>query len=166
MNDTSLSWTKVFESLVEEKAQFDKGKLSSHQLTKAAEIISANIVTTLSELDLPKSVNAVEELIKLFPVIFARNKNGSFFIHLHEFVYAQRALELLLFEKPTDNETPLNNTPDIQETVTVESQSKKNTRPSIVNIFPTIIENTTTFLKQQGYAAQCRRRTEKAIHQV
>ena len=80
--------------------------------------------------------------------------------------YALGALELLLSDEEQDykirKKAPLQENPNLQETITlsVDNDRQKVIQPSIVKMLPTIPENTTTFLKQQGYAAQCSRRTE------
>ena len=89
LNDTSLSWTKVSETLIEEELLGNTGDLSSAQLQKAVEIISSNIVTTVCELNFPCSQTSIDQL-------FVTSNQGSFFINLHEFVYSPGSLELLL----------------------------------------------------------------------
>lgn len=50
---------------------------------------------------------------------------------------------------------------NVEENITSLSNKKQNTScPSFLKTFPNILDNITAFLKQQGYAAWCRRRTE------
>ena len=99
LNDTSLSWTKVSEILIEEELLCNKGELTSAQLQEAVEIISSNIVTTVCDLNFPCSQTSIDQLIKLLPVMLITNNQGSFFINLHEFVYSPGSLELLLSDE-------------------------------------------------------------------
>ena len=139
--------------MTEEQLLRNKGELSSAQLQEAVEIISSNIVTKVCELNFPCSQTSIDQLIKLLPVMFVNNNQGSFFINLHEFVYSPGSLELLLSDEG-NCEMQENVVSDANENnsndVTGESASlkKQNSKPSIVSLFPTFIDENTSFLKQ------------------
>ena len=86
-------------------------------------------------------------------------KNQSAFINMAEFVYTPFTFDLFLHsgskfemtEVHEKDQVTLNNT---------TTNLRPGGQPSIIKKFPSIIDATTEFAKQNGYAAQHQRRTE------
>ena len=82
--------------------------------------------------------------------------DDGYFINLYEFVFTLGALEIFLSEKseePEETETAAN-----VDIVTVNQ--RKCDQPSIVEKFPEIVDIVSDFVKQSGFSAHYRRRTE------
>ena len=95
-------------------------------------------------------------------MIFVKAELGQFFINLKEFIYTPGALEILLNEQTDKSEEDDVEMIDSGSQDNVPSKKRVNKRgpKSIVQLFPSIIDITSEFLKQQGLAAQCRRRND------
>ena len=106
----------------------------------------------------------INTLIKLFPVIYFVAKDINCFFNLHEFVYTPGALECLLLDpKVTDIEGE--NDKDDQTQDKPDDEKKVNRKgiggqPSLVSKFRGIIDEAAEFIKQHGFSAHSRRRTE------
>ena len=120
-----------------------------------------NIVTSGSALhDLDSA--GIDQILKFLHVIFVKTDLSQFFINLKEFIYTPGALEILLNEQTDKSEQD-----DVemiesssQDRVPSEKRVNKGGQKSIVQLFPSIIDIASEFLKQHGLAAQCRRRND------
>ena len=135
--------------------------MGPNMLLQNAEIISTNIVasgSTLHDLDFA----GIDQILKFFLVIFVKTEIGQFFINLKEFLYTPGALEILLNEQTDKSEED-----DVemiesssQDSVPSKKRVNKGGQKSIAQLFPSIIDITSEFLKQHGLAAQCGRRND------
>ena len=93
-----------------------------------------------------------------------KTKKGSYFLNLHEFVYTPVALEIFLNseeDKLIEDTEPTIMQPEEKSKInSTSSENSKRGQPSLVKLFPTIVDVSSEFLKQHGFAAQCRRRNE------
>lgn len=127
--------------------------------------ISENIATSITELEVQLSNEQIQFLIRFLPVI---HSSGSF-INLHEFVYMPGMLDILLFPESTfdviteNNATTENDAPDNNAQNSSQPRvSRKGIggQPSLLSKFPEIVDEVADFIKQHGFTAQARRRTE------
>ena len=80
-------------------------------LMNIARIISANIATH----ELQLVTDCVDDIIKLFPVLYICNNRVNCFINLHEFLFSPGVFEVLLFlpkEQQKQLETLLEQNPE------------------------------------------------------
>jgi hypothetical protein len=83
----------VFETLIDlQNSNTNKFPIETSELIRVAQIISRNIVSHRTELQI--NSEAIEALVKLFPVMYVCNKDTECFINIHKFTYS---LETLLF---------------------------------------------------------------------
>lgn len=164
-NNSKLTWNEVFETLIDmQNSNTNKFPIETSELIRVAQIISTNIVSHRTELQI--NSEAIEALVKLFPVLYVCNKDTECFINIHEFIYSPGILETLLFLPKEELRSPeaaeIFN--DIHDTIDPENESVNNKghlgQPSLVSKFPEIVDITTEFIKQHGFAAQCRRRSD------
>ena len=129
-------------------------------LLQNAEII-LTIVTSGSPLhDLDSA--GIDQILKFFSVIFVKTELGQFFINLNEFIYTPGTLEILLNEqtgKPEEDDVEMIESSS-QDSVPSKKKVNKGGQKSIVQLFPSIIDIASEFLKQHGLAAQCKRRND------
>ena len=117
----------------------------------------------MSELPFNVTPEKVRKIVKLMPVIYLKNNQNSAFVNLHEFVFTPGIFESIF----------LINDDDGDETAVEEEQNEGSEaneaisgrlgigwRPSIVSKFPKIVDEVVEFIKQNGFAAQSRRRIE------
>ena len=134
--------------------------MSPEMLLQNAEIIST-IVTSGSPLhDLDSA--GIDQILKFFSVIFVKTELGQFFINLNEFIYTPGTLEILLNEqtgKPEEDDVEMIESSS-QDSVPSKKTVNKGGQKSIAQLFLSIIDITSEFLKQHGLAAQCRRRND------
>ena len=135
--------------------------IETSELIRVANIISTNIVSHRMELQI--NSEAIESLVKLFPVMYVCNKDTEFFINIHEFNYSPGIFETLLFLPQEELGSPeaaeiFNDTHDVVDKK--NENTNKIGQPSLVSKFPKIVDITTEFIKQHGFAAQCRRRSD------
>ena len=127
--------------------------MTHEKLLEISNIISSNIVTTLSVLEVPNDDSVVQQIIKLFPVIYILKGKHGVFINLHEFVYIPGALEILL------NDTPPRSDERVEEIVE-ETHIEKSIvgapggQAALIDIFPEIVNTTSNFIKQHSFSAQ------------
>ena len=138
--------------------------MTAWQLAKIAKQISGKIVTHCS--DIPNVLltqNNINILIKLFPVIYFVSKDTNCFLNLHELVYTPGALEYLLLNPASMDDAKDHlekERPDQQNDQGKVDRKGIGGQPSIVSKFPGIIDEVAEFIKQHGFSAQSRRRTE------
>ena len=158
-NSVNLKWNDAFELLTD---YLNEGiRMGPNMLLQNAEIISTNIVasgSTLHDLDFA----GIDQILKFFLVIYVKTEIGQFFINLKEFLYTPGALEILLNEQTDKSEED-----DVemiesssQDSVPSKKRVNKGGQKSIAQLFPSIIDITSEFLKQHGLAAQCGRRND------
>ena len=83
-NDSKLTWTEVFETLIGmENSSTNTFSIPTAELMSIADTISKNIVTHRKEL-LLKS-RSIDVVTKLFPVMYICNKEVDCFVNMHEF---------------------------------------------------------------------------------
>ena len=171
-NNAHLTLEETFDKIVDvENSRICQKPLSTGQIKAIASIVCENIVTMPAALDCDMTNNAVLQILKLMPVMLLKRQNNEMIIlNLHEFVYTPGAIEALLL---CSEEGPKDNADDQQNTESLESAEDGNTddkpppiseashgQPPIAKKFPEIINVTADFVKQHGFAAQSRRRTE------
>ena len=130
-------------------------------LLQNADIVLTNTVTSGSALhDLDSA--GIDQSLKFFLVTFAKTELGQFFINLKEFIYTPGALEILLNEQTDKSEED-----DVeviesssQDSIPSKKTVNKGGQKSIAQLFPSIIDITSEFLKQHGLAVQYRRRND------
>ena len=160
-NNSQLTWAEAFDTLTDmQNSNTNKFPIDIPELIRVAKILSNNIVSHRVELEI--STEAMEAIIMLFPVIYIFNSDIQCFINIHEFVYSPVLfLELFLPQEEANTPDPDNVCPDNSDSTDSENKSKgKGGQPSLVSKFPEIVDITTEFIKQHGFAAQCRRRSE------
>ena len=161
-NDCKLTWNQVFEALIDmQNSNTTKFPIETSELIRVAQIISTNIVSHRMELQI--NSEAIESLVKLFPVTYVCNKDTECFINIHEFNYSPGIFETLLFLPQEELGSPeaaeiFNDTHDVVDKK--NENTNKIGQPSLVSKFPEIVDITTEFIKQHGFAAQCRRRSD------
>ena len=101
------------------------------------------------------------QLLMLFPVMIVSRGDTSIVVNLHQVVVSPGIFEALL---NFDTEEAEQGTSHIHAPATeakaVSVPSGKRGRPSIIDKFPQVIECATSFMKQHGYSAHVRRRTD------
>ena len=113
-----------------------------------AQIISRNIVSHRTELQI--NSEAIEALVKLFPVMYVCNKDTECFINIHKFTYSPGILETLLFlpQEELQNPEAAEIFKDTHDTVDPENENiNKTGQPSLVSKFPEIVDITSEFIK-------------------
>ena len=133
-----------------------------NHLIQAATKLQENIVTNENELQVPVTPNLVRKTVKIMPAMYLKNIDKSLFINLHEFVLTPGAFELILLQdedESDEEETEIDI--EINESNLENSRQKgKGDQPSIVSKFLQIVNEVAEFIKQHGFSAQNRRRTE------
>ena len=158
LNDAKVTWDFVNEFLLDcRDSNTNLVPLSSEPLMHAADYISSNIVVSIDDLNIPQNNETVEQITKLFPVLYIKDNCSSFFVNIHEFTYTPGSLDAHndnlyddVIEQGNDNEGKLKE----KETLSKIGQ------PSLVDKFPSIIGIATDFIKSNGFSAQNRRRTD------
>ena len=174
-NNAKLTWDEVFDELVNiENSNISLKPLPVNVIVQVAKIMSENLV--IYESDLPLPLNTVERLqiLKLMPLMYL---STGVYLNLCEFIYTPGAFEIIL---NMDNDPGLEticedaeleiseqSANDFQfrdELNANENQEGKSRRgrPCIVSVFPDIVNMAAEFVKQHGFSAQFRRRTETA----
>ncbi|CAB3981040.1 Hypothetical predicted protein [Paramuricea clavata] len=98
-------------------------------------------------------LEAIEALVKLFPVMYVCSKDTECFINVHKFIY--------LPQEELQNPEAAEIFNDTDDAVDPENENfNKTGQPSFVSKFPEIVDITTEFIKQHGFAAQCCRRSD------
>ena len=103
------------------------------------------------------------KFVKKMPVMYLKSQRKSLFINLHEFLLTPGAFKsVLLLGKPADSEDEGAETVvDIDSGIDNDCRKGIGGQPSITSKFPQIIDVVTEFIKQHGFSAQNRCRTEK-----
>ena len=97
------------------------------------------------------------------PVIYMKSSGTSSFVNIHEFIFTPGAIELIfLKDKNVVNSEELEPNLSDLEQQTERSRKGIGGQPSIVSKFPEIADTVAEFIKQNGFSAQNRRRTETA----
>ncbi len=166
-NNTSLEWSDVDDNLIDFFNSRTKipGGIELDDLIEASKILRQNILTEESELNISTSPDLVRKIVKLMPVMYIKSNGKSLFFNLHEFVLTPGAIELVFLDDSITDDTDNIIEPDNDSTLSEQNQSRtgKGGQPSIVSKFPQIIDEITEFIKQNGFSAQNRRRTETAF---
>ena len=164
LNNTKLTWDRVFNEIIDMKNSNAGGKLlSPDDLEKVAIICSSNLITSLKEIDVPYERPQIEEIIAFMPILYFANKNNGVFINLHEFIYMHGSLEYLLSPDTNANNNNLSDTNSKTfETLTDNNEGAKlaGGQTSLVPKFPELLDVTANFIKQHGFSANYRRRSE------
>ena len=133
-----------------------------NHLIQVATKLQENIVTNENELQVPVTPDLVRKTVKIMPAMYLKNIDKSLFINLHEFVLTSGAFELILLQdedESDEEETEIDI--EINESNLENSRQKgKGDQPSIVSKFLQIVNEVAEFIKQHGFSAQNRRRTE------
>ena len=127
--------------------------VDSADLIHVALLISSNIVTHLAELNLTNE--AIDVVVKLFPVLYVCNKDVHCFINIHEFVYTPGVFETLLFVPDSVQMEEVATLLDENVTQPAEPVKRKGGQRSLVEKSPEIVDVTSEFIKQHGFSAQC-----------
>ena len=156
-NDTKLTWDAVTEELVNFlNSRTEFRAIDIDELFKAAMMISENVVTDERDLNFNLTPEKTRKIVQLMPVLLVKKKSCSYFINLHEFVYIPGVFETIFLNEENETENP-------PEEVIVAGTTDRGGiggRKSIVSKFPQIIDEVAEFIKQHGFAAQNRRRTD------
>jgi hypothetical protein len=101
------------------------------------------------------------------PVMYLNAESKSLFVNLHEFVLTPGVFERILLVDEADVEEDVSvldaNSADVNEDVSTNNDNCRTGvggQPSIVSKFPEIVNEVAEFIKQHGFSAQSRRRTE------
>ena len=117
-------------------------------------------IVCLFDLNSSDSSNAVDQLLKAYPVMNVSLCENSVLINCHNLVMSSGCFECL-FRLGEQKEMPKQRFRS--PSVSVPSSSSEVTmpgRPSLVSKFPEIVPNAMAFIKQHGYRAHERRRQE------
>ena len=118
--------------------------------------------------------DAMHQILRLMPVMHLRTKKAWIILNLHEFVYTPGAIEALLLcaderrnqvNNFSNSELVIGddaNLDEISNSVALinEKSTATSGQPSIAAKFPEVVNTAADFVKQQGFAAQSRRRSE------
>lgn len=173
-NNSKLSWEDTFDVFLDhENSNLAlHGPLTTTQLTEIGQIISENIVTTVSEIEIVMNDDCLHQILRHMPVMFLKTEKSGVFLNLQEFVYTPGAIEALLecsspasgdddLDKMPPKESDIAPTENPNEDKLVQNPSSKSCgQPSLVSRFPDLVDAASEFVKQHGFSAQCRRRTE------
>lgn len=170
-NNSKLSWEEVFDVFLDyENSNITQKPLNVKELFDVGQIISENIVTAVSEISVVLNENCIHQILKSMPVMYLVNESGGVFLNLQEFVYTPGAMEALLQfsaegEDSGVTESLVVDGGSVQTEVNHETQKETRSfkihgQPTIVSKFPDIVDRVAEFVKQHGFSAQCRRRTE------
>ena len=163
-NDTKLKWGVVQDNLIDfENSRFNLGTIEIDALLTTAGILSENVVTLMSKLPFNVTPEKVKKIVKLMPVIYLKNNQNSAFVNLHEFVFTPGIFEsIFLINDDDGDETVLEEEQNegSEPNEATSGRSRIGGRPSIVSKFTEIVDEVAEFIKQNGFAAQSRRRTE------
>ena len=166
LNSTQRLWEDVTDEIILCHNSTEKpSPIAWDQLLEISDTILSKVVTKVSELDIKSDTDAcIHQITRLMPTMYVSNSFGGVFINLHEFVYVPGALEYLL--SPDDDENKLGEETEDPEDVEVtetnlqSGNKEKGGQPPLIKQFPDIVNIVVEFVKQQGYAAQHRRRDE------
>ena len=117
-------------------------------------------IVRLFDLNSSDSSNAVDQLLKAYPVMNVSSCENSVLINCHDLVMSSDCFECL-FQLGQQKEMPKQRFRS--PSVSVPSSSSEVTmpgRPLLVSKFPEIVPNAMAFIKQHGYRAHERRRQE------
>ena len=137
-------------------------KIEINHLIQVIKKLQQNIVTNENELEVPVTPDLVRKVVKIMPVMYLKHIDELLFVTLHEFVLTPGTFKSILFQdedKSNEEETDINI--ELNESNLENSRQKgKGGQPSIVSRFSQIVEEVAEFIKQHGFSAQNRRRTE------
>ena len=168
-NNSDFKWDNTFNILLEyENSGIKLNNFSTHELTKVACTLSENIVTNIKELELTKLDKAtIAAILQIMPVMFLNLGQTSVFINMQEFTHVLNSIEALLscdLINHNERSTNVANTNEAQTapltTLSSQESVKQKGQPFLVKKFLEIIKMARIFIKQHGFSAQCRRRTE------
>lgn len=176
-NNSKLSWEETFDVFLDnENSNTPRKPLTTTQLIKIGQIISENIVTTVSEIGIIMNDDCLHQILKHMPVMYLKHcdlktNQPGVFLNLYEFVYTPGAIEALLncCSLASDEDSPMTFNPaesssEGTEKIPTRVESVHDTtkscgQPSIVSKFPNIVDVAAEFVKHSGFSAHCRRRT-------
>ena len=164
-NDSTLSWDRVNEILIDmDNSRTLTVPLDTAKLITLAEEIRSNIVIRLDELSIKINKVECQQILKTFPVLYMKSEqtNTELLINMEEFVYMPGALEYFLTadkERVSENN---NTAPEVEKTIQSNELPNHTTKgqPSLVQLFPSIVNVASEFIKQHSFSAQNRRRSE------
>ena len=168
-NNSKLTWQDTFQNILDmENSNIQSAALDYEKLGNIASIICENLLVTIEELEIPYEMAYIQQIIDTMPVIFVSNEHMHAFINLHEFVFITGALEYILSPAEATSVSSVGETEDSIscEIVTTspnepqESSKSKTGQPALIAKFPGIVDVVADFIKQHGFSAQYRRRTE------
>ena len=137
-------------------------KIEINHLIQVIKKLQQNIVTNENELEVPVTPDLVRKVVKIMPVMYLKHIDELLFVTLHEFVLTPGTFKSILFQdedESNEEETDINI--ELNESNLENSRQKgKGGQPSIVSRFSQIVEEVAEFIKQHGFSAQNRRRTE------
>ena len=160
-NNTKLSWSDVDEQLIDyTNSRTQIPGIEIDDLIQASRTLRENMITDESELNLSVTPELIRKIVKLMPVMYLKNGMKSVLINLHEFVVTPGAFEMIMLLDKNCNEEDSDEVVVLDESCKISSQKGKGGQPSIVSKFPNIVDEVSEFIKQHGFSAQNRRRTE------
>ena len=150
LNNTKLTWDRVFDEIIDMKNSNTGSKvLSPDDLEKVAIICSSNLVTSLKEIDVPLDRSQNEEIMESMPILYLANKNNGVFINLHELIYMPSSLEYLLSPETNTNNINLSDTNnETFEILTSNNEGAKlaGGQPLLLSKFPELVDVTANFI--------------------
>ena len=163
-NNSHLSWEDVLKDLImNENSQVLHKPLDTRQLIDIATTLSENISVSINELPITSDA-AKQQVLQKMPVMLVTQNGSSHYINIHEFVFTPGLFEAFLNSDKEAEETghvsaDLQNSEEHENTINPCNNMSKG-QPSLVKKFQSIVDKTAEFVKQHGFAAQQRRRTE------
>ena len=169
-----MTWADVEDNLILYiNSRTEVPGIETDELIRASNTIQQNIVTYEREFEFSMTPEKVRKIVKTMPVMYLKSQTKSLFINLHVFVLTPGVFEpILLLGKAADSEVERAETVVDIDSV-IDNDCRKGIGgqlfiatkfPQIVDMvaeFPQIVDMVAEFIKQHGFSAQNRRRTEK-----
>ena len=127
-----------------ENSRIDLGATEIDGLLNASSSLCENVVTFISELSFTVTPEKIRKMVKLMTVICFKNNQHSTFLNLYEFVFTPGIFESIFLMTEEDK-------------AVIKAPSKRSKVGTRIN---DIADEVAEFIKQNGFAAQSRRRTE------
>ena len=173
MNSSTLTWSDAF-GLIQDNENAGKSVgpgLSTRELLQVGQILEEHLSMELADIadmfGVPNDGHAqlVLQFLVRFPIMTLQKSKNIVIVNLHELIMQPGSLTTLIGiqSHPQPPSTATVSKPQPSQTSCARTQMNRGGgRPSIVSRFPNLVDIVAEFIKQHGYQAHQRRRTETA----
>ena len=159
-----MTWADVEDNLILYiNSRTEVPGIETDEMIQASDTIQQIIDTYELAFKFSMTPEKVRKIVKTMPVMYLKSQTKSLFINLHVFVLTPGVFEpILLLGKAADSEVERAETVvDIDSVIDNDCRKGIGGQLFIATKFPQIVDMVAEFIKQHGFSAQNRRRTEK-----